>query len=118
MKYLKVYLAGLLTLIAVSAIGFTKPNSYGYRSTGAYTTTTDLICIDSVDLKDQLKDYQSTWIGVNKNPKTGDIYSVVELYTQDNKWMLFEHILREKVSCNLGIGEEWIIRPHASGTSI
>ena len=116
MKYLKVYLAGLLTLIAVSAIGFTKPDVYGYRSTGAYTTTTELVCIDSSELKNQLKEYRSIWIGVNKNPRTGDVYSFVGLYTQDDKWMLFEHYVREKVSCNLGIGEEWVIR--SNDTSI
>ena len=114
MKYLKVYLAGLLTLITVSAIGFTKPGTYGYRSTGAYTTTTNLVCIDSAEVKEQLKDYQSIWIGINRNPRTGDVYSFVELYTQEDKWMIFEHYVREKVSCNLGIGEEWVIRSNST----
>lgn len=112
MTYLKVYIAGLLTLITISAIGFSRPDVYGFRDvSSAFTTTTSLACIATSDLKEHTLGYESTWIGINKNPNTGDVYSVVELYTQTGKWMLFEHYIKQQVSCNLGIGEEWLLNP-------
>lgn len=104
MTHLKLLSAGLLLLVAISAVS-TPVTKY-------FKTTKPMVCISTDDVKEQLQGYESLWAGVNINESTQKVDSIVEFYsTEDKDWIIIEHFPSRNVSCTLGIGEEWEFNP-------
>jgi hypothetical protein len=105
---LKLLSAGLLLLVAVSALGtYTDPVVQSY-----FKTNKPMVCVSTADIKEQLVGFHSMWAGVNINEESQKVDSIVEFYTtNDREWIIIEHFPSRNVSCTLGIGEEWEFNP-------
>lgn len=125
MKKLHLLLAGLLTVLTVSAISTPNLNSNELVSQVVneipfFKTGREVVCANTSDMKAELKSFDSVWAGVNRDENTNKITSIVEVLMQDDRWIIAEHFT-EGISCILGIGEEWAFNPKSRkklGTAI
>lgn len=122
MKILHLVIAGLLTVLAVSAIstpGKTSPVATQLvNDIPFFTVPRQVVCAKTDDMKKELKPFESVWAGVNRNDETDEITSIVELLTLNEKWVTVEHFT-EGVSCVTGVGEEWSFNPkHKRGIGV
>jgi hypothetical protein len=102
--HLKLLSAGLLLLVAVSAV------STPY--TPFFKIDKPMVCVKTAELTDQLSEFESMWAGVNLNEDTLKVDSIVEFYTSPSKqWIIIEHFPSREVSCTLGVGEGWEVNP-------
>ena len=114
MKILHLAIAGLLTVLAVSAIstpGKTSPSATQLvNDIPFFKVPRQVVCAKTDDMKKELKPFESVWAGINRDEDTNEITSIVELLTLEERWVTVEHF-SEGVSCVTGIGEEWSFNP-------
>lgn len=115
MNLIKIILAGLLAVLAISALS--SNGSKDFRTVTSFidvadtplvTTNKTVICGKTPDIKEQLESFTSLLIGVNRDEDTNKVRSLVEVYTQDKKWLVVEHFT-EGMTCVIGVGEEWLL---------
>ncbi len=117
MKKFHVVIAGLLTILTVSAIS--TPGFGGNTASSVtqvindvsfFKTPREVVCANTTDIKKELQPFESVWAGINRNEDDNSVTSVVEVLMQDNKWVIVEHY-SVGVSCVIGVGEEWAFNP-------
>jgi len=105
----------MLAVLAISALS--SNGTTDLRAVTSFINAADtplvtinrtVICGKTPDIKEQLESFTSLMIGVNRDDDTNQVRSLVEVYTQDKKWLIVEHFT-EGMTCVMGIGEEWII---------
>ena len=111
---LQILIAGLLTVITVSAISTPESSSAARQYVEGfpfYKTQKIMICASTLNVKEELKDFDSVWAGVNTDEDTSTVISMVELKIKDKKWVLVEHFANANTSCILSVGEDWLFNP-------